>query len=339
MTPEKAALEQLINKYLEGNCTPEEKEVLFSWIEQSDLIENPLISDKTGLLLKERIDKANAQKNKKHQLSWWRPAMYAAASIFFAAVLGSLYYFSDRNNIVEKRSGQLAVQTKKHTINFYNITNQGKKAHLLKLEDGSTVLLQSKSTLLWEVPFRLERRKVELHGKAFFKIAKDKMRPFDVLSGNITTTALGTSFWVDQNMKGGNVKIKLITGKVVITDHRSERQKILGYLSPGQQLSYDINKGTSVLSNSLRKQVKRADSELHNATSPLIFAQTPMNKVLDKIQNYYKVKIKYNPEDVRSMAFYGNYNLQDNVELILKTITVSNGLTLTKSGDTFLISK
>jgi transmembrane sensor len=339
MQPEKAALEQLINKYLEGNCTPEEKETLYSWIEQLDLVKAPLISDQTGLLLKERIDKANALKNSKHQLNWWRPVIYSAASIFFAALFISLYYFTGRNNNVVKPSIQLAALKKKHTVTFYNITNVGTRPHLLILDDGSTVLLEGKSTLLREVPFGPLHRKVELHGKAFFRIAKNKKKPFDVFSGNITTTALGTSFWVDQNTKNGSIQVKLITGKVVIRDHRPERQKLLGYLVPGQQLAYNISKGTAVLSNSLSKPARRIEAEPHNTPAPLIFAQTPMDKVLDRIQDYYKIKIKYNPDDVRSMVVYGNYNSQDNVELILKTITVSNGLTLTKSGDDFLISK
>lgn len=339
MQPEKSALAQIVNKYLEGNCTPEEQETLFSWIEQLDLVKTPVISDHTGLLLKDRIDKANALAKRKHQLNWWRPVIYSAASIFFALLFVFLYYFTIRNNTNVKSSVQLAALEKKHTITFYNITNVGRKPHLLVLEDGSSVLLESKSTILREVPFGQLNRKVELQGKAFFRIAKNKKKPFEVFSGNITTTALGTSFWVDENIKSGSIKVKLITGKVVVRDHRPEYRKLLGYLIPGQQLSYDVSKGTAVLSNSISKPTKRTDTELRNVSAPLVFAQTPMDEVLERIQNYYKIKIKYNPDDVRAMVVYGNYNVQDNVELILKTIAVSNGLTLTKSRDSFLISK
>lgn len=338
MQPEKTALAQLINKYLEGNCTPEETETLFSWIEQLDLVKAPVIDELTGLRLKQRIDKVNLATNRQPQLHAWRPFLYAAASIVFAVVLISLY-FTGRYTIAAKPSAPVAVLTRKQTVTFYHITNLGTKPHLLTLEDGSSVLLESKSTLFRQVPFGPQHRKVELQGKAFFRIARNKKKPFDVYSGNITTTALGTSFWVDQNIRSGSIQVKLITGKVVIRDHRPERQKLLGYLIPGQQLSYNINKGTAFVSNSLSKQVKKVDVKRYDTPATLIFSHTPMDSVLDQIQDYYKIKIKYNPDDVRSMAFYGTYNLQDDVELILKTITVSNGLTLTKSGDSFQISK
>src|SRR5690606_4549797 len=64
----------------------------------------------------------------------------------------------------------------------------------IKLPDGSTVLLNTGSTLDFPEAFDAQTREVRLSGEAFFNIREDQARPFVVHTGALKTTVLGTSF-------------------------------------------------------------------------------------------------------------------------------------------------
>src|SRR5690606_18082388 len=62
------------------------------------------------------------------------------------------------------------------------------------LPDGSKVTLNSNSSISYTEGFTESTREIKLKGEAFFQVTKDPARPFIVHTGNIATTALGTSF-------------------------------------------------------------------------------------------------------------------------------------------------
>src|SRR5699024_6685187 len=62
------------------------------------------------------------------------------------------------------------------------------------LPDGSKVILNSNSSISYTDGFAKDKRELTLQGEGFFQVTKDPARPFTVHTGNIATTALGTSF-------------------------------------------------------------------------------------------------------------------------------------------------
>src|SRR5207253_1857642 len=74
-------------------------------------------------------------------------------------------------------------------------TNVTGKQKNVQLPDGSLIVLANKSELTWREPF-INKREITLLGKAYFKVAKNKTKPFTVISRDISTTALGTQFTV-----------------------------------------------------------------------------------------------------------------------------------------------
>lgn len=82
---------------------------------------------------------------------------------------------------------------------------------VLTLNDGSMVTLDTASTV--QVAYAVDRRNVMLlQGQAFFRVAKDKQRPFVVTAGDRRVTAVGTAF--DVRMDGGRVRVALVEGRV-----------------------------------------------------------------------------------------------------------------------------
>ena len=69
----------------------------------------------------------------------------------------------------------------------------------LALEDGSSIKLNAMSRI--RVRFTATRRDIELiEGQAFFRVAKDKTRPFIVESKGTQVRAVGTEFDVYRRM-------------------------------------------------------------------------------------------------------------------------------------------
>ena len=108
------------------------------------------------------------------------------------------------------------------------------------LADGSKVMLNAGSKLRFTKPFHPDRRLVTLEGEAFFEVAHDSLRPFQVSSGALTTTALGTSFNITAYPKENRVQVALTSGKVKV--HRQAAEEPMSdvyYLKPGEQVGYD----------------------------------------------------------------------------------------------------
>ena len=84
---------------------------------------------------------------------------------------------------------------------------------------------------------------------AFFKVVKDKTKPFTVFSEAIATTALGTSFTIRSFEEDSYIKVHLHTGKVVVksTDigHKTLEKDM--YLVPDNILMYDKTKMLAIL--------------------------------------------------------------------------------------------
>jgi transmembrane sensor len=104
------------------------------------------------------------------------------------------------------------------------------------LPDNSRIILSPHSKVAYESDFNDKYRAVSLlKGNAFFKITKNKAKPFTVTTGNIKTTVLGTSFNIDIQKDKINVDVK--SGRVQVASQ--SEQKII---YPNQRVSYIINK-------------------------------------------------------------------------------------------------
>ena len=87
---------------------------------------------------------------------------------------------------------------------------------LAHLTDGSTVWLQSGSTLAYDSSFGAESRNVKLRGEGFFDIAKDPERPFTVEISGLKVRVHGTRFNIRTLPASGEVLISLLEGSVAL---------------------------------------------------------------------------------------------------------------------------
>ena len=106
----------------------------------------------------------------------------------------------------------------------------------ITLPDGTQVMINSRSTLLYPQRFTGDTRCVYLVGEADFKVKRDERHPFIVKSSDFQITALGTEFNVTAYPEEEEVTATLISGKVLVEYNDQKEQKIL---EPNEQLAYN----------------------------------------------------------------------------------------------------
>lgn len=336
--------EELVTRFLKNGCSQEEAGYLTAYfkahpeeldkyigeteykqfITQQEL--SPVMSD----AIFKRI-KQDAALTPKHYILRYM----AAAAVVLLTATGIVLWM---NNQPERT--QLA-DTKKagnDSTRMVVIGNTSINNKLVTLEDGSVVTLTTGSELQYKQPFDNNERYIALTGKAFFKVAKDKNRPFKVVAGGLTTTALGTSFWVDANQTKKDIRVILITGKVVVQQDSTTYFKPV-YLTPGQELVFDRQSHVARVSLS---ELPAKDAVVKTKAEPiqkLVFNQQPLTEVLSILQKHFHVTITYNEEQLRNIKFSGNYTGTDTLEDILNAVALINDLKLERTATGFSIGQ
>lgn len=146
------------------------------------------------------------------------------------------------------------------------------------LPDGSLAYLHPGSSLTYPKQFEDYQRNVKLEGEAYFKIKKDRQRPFTVYTDHSQTLVTGTEF--DITAIGGQPEtITLINGSVQFSAMGSERKVTL---SPGQQASLSDNGTLSLCTADTMQYVAWRDGYLY-------FDNASLQSILSQISQAYNV--------------------------------------------------
>ena len=342
---EKEHLTELLKKYVDGECTPEEIKLIDQWFLSHE--ENPdddrLIDvyerENLESTLFERI-KANMQLRPEPQqierlssrkMIWYRAA--AAVVITMLAGLG-LYLYGERNISEE---GLSVTKT-----NISHLTNDTKNITLHMLSDGTVITLQPNGSIEFPDVFPADKREIVLKGEAFFDVTKDKNRPFIINTGDVTVKVLGTSFNVRAYEGAKEITVAVKTGKVSVyakggeIDAKKNTNKQEVILTPNQEVVYNI-----VNENFSRKIVDDPQIILEK---PTLFAMeydaTPVAKIFQVVEENYGIDIVYDEAALSlcslttSMAEEGLY---ERIEIICQAIgakyeMVDGKIVVTSSG-------
>lgn len=161
-------------------------------------------------------------------------------------------------------------------------------------QDGSEAILNSDSRLHYPQKFGFSSRKVFLEGEAYFKVASNKQRPFEVVvDGAASIKVLGTSFNVNAYRDQSNVKVVLDNGNILFSTPRN-----IYTLEPSQEIVYDKKSGVATIT-SLRNSAE-ASSWRENK---ILFEDTPLLDVLKTINRRYNVKCEIIDDNVFAYTY------------------------------------
>jgi len=160
------------------------------------------------------------------------------------------------------------------------------------LPDGSVVTVNSGSELSYSSDFENDRL-VKLKGQAFFEVTKDPEHPFRIMSGDITTKVLGTSFDVKAYEDDRDIHVAVMTGRVEVKSEAG----LNSYLTTGE-VTYYVPKF---------QVMRKADfdyEELIGWKDKVIkFNRSSYHDVFQTLSNWYDVDFVIDP----SLQLRGRY--------------------------------
>lgn len=182
----------------------------------------------------------------------------------------------------------------------------------VNLPDGSIVWLNSASSLRFPALFSGNTREVELTGEAFFDVAKNKNKPFKVMTKDQIVEVLGTRFNINSYGDEETIKTTLIEGSVKII----YKDKVV-LLSPGQQFQ----------PNELRPKVIEADTEEVIAwkNGYFLFKDESIHSIMRKLSRWYDVEVTYAGE-IPELGFGGNISRSKDIAEVLDALQLTNAV-------------
>lgn len=215
-------------------------------------------------------------------------------------------------------------QEKLASIKLFNIKNIGSAEHRLTLDDQTEVFLSPGAILSYPEKFDALKRELSLSGKAFFKVKHEKSRSFIVRTGDISTTVLGTSFWVNASPVSGRTIVKVKTGKVGVQFKTASPI----FLLPGESAEY--NRDSDRLARVLPQKAKTPipSNQEHPALS---FNGTPIKYVLRELSQNYGMQILMAAEIDQNLGLTLNTK-EKTIETVMEEIKAQLPVTYERKG-------
>ena len=200
----------------------------------------------------------------------------------------------------------------------------------ITLPDGTQVMINSQSTLLYPQQFTGDTRCVYLVGEADFKVKRDEKHPFIVKTTDFQVTALGTEFNVTAYPNEEEVTATLISGKALVEYNEQKNQEIL---KPNEQLAY--NKRTRS-GNILRPDMQDVTAWQYGE---IVFRSMTLEDIFTRLERKYPYTFVYSFRSLKEDRFNLTFGQNASIEEVMDIITrVTGNLDYKIVGDKCYIS-
>jgi ferric-dicitrate binding protein FerR (iron transport regulator) len=342
-------IKSLFISYLEKNISRLEEEYLIQWIKEnpdflkelnevrvlwnlaeiSGNINNKHIANEWDLFL-QRIEKGKSvQIETKKGFMHLLPriaAIFLLGAVISAAITYAIFNFDNSNLVYQE-------------IN----TPAGSKSKIT-LPDGSSVWLNAESSLRYSNQFGKKDREISLVGEAFFEVAKNRSKIFNVHAHDLSIKAYGTTFNVKSYPEENTVEATLIEGSIGVKRiglSKNSKDEIM--LEPNQRVVY--YKSSNITE---REQTEKIESKLETpkvesnkkqltymitkGIDPLPFTSWKEGTLLIssetladlavKLERKYDVKIQFENETLKQIKFSGSLK-NETVEQVIEAIGIA----------------
>lgn len=234
-------------------------------------------------------------------------------------------------NITKKDNGEVIYQvsaspdlTEETAMNTITTPNGGQ--YTVVLSDGSRIKLNAASSVSFPTSFKGRERVVDLHGEAYFEVAKNIQHPFKVISGLQTVEVLGTHFNVEAYADESAIKTTLVEGSVKVV---AGKHHII--IFPGQQASVSRESTGSIATAQVN-----LDKEMAWINDVFIFDGDNLKSVMSEISRWYNIKIVYNGA-IPDKKFFGGISRNSKLSEVFKILEL-NQIKLNLKGKTVYVS-
>jgi hypothetical protein len=225
--------------------------------------------------------------------------------------------------------GQASKREKKALLNTLIVPQGGE--YKLALSDGTHVIVNSMSKLIFPVSFIGKKREVSLEGEAYFEVAKDQSKPFTVSIKGVLVEVLGTSFNIKAYPEDKESFTTLVEGKVKLNS--GNRSSGVSFLEPDQQAVYDP------ATSEMTVQKVEAKQFVQWISGKYVFTNQPLDEIMKTLSRWYDFNYQYEDESLKKIRFEGGLNKYENINAILEIIKKTGKVNVTVKGKEVLFTK
>lgn len=304
---EKSDFDRLLNRYLTGQVTDEEKTKLEAWLEvikTENTTHLEITSEEEQQLFQKITAKIESGKPitelipsqiKKQKANRWVLRIAASVTI----LLGSYFIWQWTKPVTTQ--GDILAKT---------------EVDKMILNDGSLVWVKGESKLVYFEKDNGQTRYAELTGEALFEVAKDPDRPFVIQCRDVSIKVLGTSFSLRSSQD--SVVVKVLTGKVSVTSTFDNKTT---QLEPYQELVYTRGQWKQSSFGS-----QEASMVMENTEYNMLFENNTLAEILTRLEKKFDVAIKISDEssgNCRLTADLTDHSLDTSLQLITEVLSVT----------------
>ncbi len=229
--------------------------------------------------------------------------------------------------VVYHFSGNKNQQIPDSAPEFNTITTPVGGQYQVELEDGTKVWLNSMSSLRFPVAFNGNERNVELTGEAYFEVAKNKYKPFNVQAAGTRVQVLGTHFNINAYKDNEYLTATLLEGSV-----RMVHGSAMTVLTPGQQ--------GKITTSGNQIEVKDADIEETMAwkNGLFVFHDENIVNIMKQVSRWYDIDVEYTG-DVKDREFGGTVSRYKNITELLNNMELTQAIHYKIEGRRVIIMK
>lgn len=215
----------------------------------------------------------------------------AAAILFLPLLITSLAYYFINKSAIEQ------------PFTYNEIDNAFGTVSKLTLPDGTRVWLNSGSQFKYPLFFTNKVRKVYLTGEAYFEVAKNKKKPFVVVTSDVDVMATGTVFDVMAYDNDDNIQATLISGRISLAKETNSSSIPTPIIS--------VDPGQIATLNKEKKKINIAKTDVTKIISwkdgKLIFENDPMDVVIKKLDRWYNTNIILIDDELKTYRYTATF--------------------------------
>lgn len=324
---------QLLDKYLNNQCTDEERALVEAWyaslrgkqdyLDALPADEQTKLQDETFANIQSQLAGAEEPVVRKFPLGWIN---WLAASVLLVMGIYFTYHYNTAKEVSIAK--QIEKKGPDHIIRFVNTEP---RVVMHRLPDKSTVWMHSQATISYPKEFDSNKRIVTFSGEGFFDITKDKSRPFSIQSGELVIRVLGTSFNVKAPVKNKVFQVSVVTGRVEVSAPGKEATPQLVVLQPKQEAFFETGSRRLVLS----PVPVHSKKEMYEPVT-VVFKETPLNRAIDQLEKRFDISISMSNPEIASCLVTGDFE-KESLPAIMEMLCNSLEATYTMSGKTITI--
>ncbi|MEO6537636.1 MAG: FecR family protein [Ferruginibacter sp.] len=245
------------------------------------------------------------------------------------------------------------VQVTNLKLSENNISTSAGSKTQVKLPDGTLVILNADSKLIYPDNFLGNTREVTLVGEAFFNVTENKQKPFIIHSKTMDIKVLGTVFNVKAYPGESTAEATLIKGSIEVTLTNRTNEKIL--LKPSEKITVSNITQATELKAPGKKILKAAEhipliavdqvsvdkseniiKEIGWTQNKLMFKNENLQSIITTIERWYGCSIEIKSERLKDLKFTGNFT-QENVVQVIQALQLSYNFALKQDNNSFII--